>query len=138
MQNRKKRVTLESLHELLTRAATLLDKAAGEIRDLPLEPTGKNTKVIAKSLANIFDIQQSIYKIKPELTPEYLKKVPPYPKVQGKALTRAISNSFKEEEKGNIKKAVKLLEEFVATRPDRFLKSVAVRRIEELRKKNSI
>jgi len=137
MQDKKKKASLNSLDELLSRAAKLLERAAGQIRDLPLEPTGKNIKLIGKSLANIFDIQQLIYEIKPELTPEYLKKVPPYPRVQGKALTRAISNSFKEEEKGNIKKAVKLLEEFVATKPDRFLKSVAIRRIEELRKKNS-
>jgi hypothetical protein len=33
---------------------------------------------------------------------------------------------------------VKLLEEFVGTKPDRFLKPVAVRRIEELRKKYGI
>jgi hypothetical protein len=138
MQDRKKKISLESLDESLTKAATLLDKAAGQIRDLPLEPTGNNIRLIGKSLANIFDIQKLIYEIKPELTPEYLKKVPPYPRAQGKALTLAISNSHREEEKGNIKKAVRLLEEFVATKPGRFLQSVAVRRIEELRKKSSI
>jgi hypothetical protein len=56
MRNRKKKVTLESLQGLLTRAAKLLDKAAGEIRDLPLEPRGKNIKLIGENLANIFAI----------------------------------------------------------------------------------
>ena len=138
MQNRKKKISLESLDELLTRAAKLLDKAAGQIRDLPLEPTSKNIRLIGESLANISEIQHLIYGIKPELTPEFLKEVPQYPGKQGRALTRAMANSFKEEEKGNIKRAVKILEEFLATEPNKFPKSIAVRQIEELRKKYGI
>jgi hypothetical protein len=91
MQDRKKKLSLESLDELLTRAAKLLDKAAGQIRDLPLEPTSRNIRLIGESLANISEIQHLIYEIKPELTPEFLKEVPPYPREQGRALTRAMS-----------------------------------------------
>lgn len=138
MQDKKKKVSLESLNESLTKAAKSLDKAAGQIRDLSLEPTSKNIRLIGESLANISDLQHLIYEIKPELTPEFLKTVPPYPRKQGKALTRAMAYSFKEEEKGNIKAAVKLLEDFLATGPDKFLKKVAATQIKELRRKYSI
>jgi hypothetical protein len=53
MQDKKKNVSLESLNESLTKAAKSLDKAAGQIRDLSLEPTSKNIRLIGESLANI-------------------------------------------------------------------------------------
>jgi hypothetical protein len=138
MRDKQRKITLESLHGLLTRAAKLLDKAAGEIWDLPLEPTRNNIQLIGESLSNIHEIKQVIYKAKPELIPEFLKEVPSYPREQGRALTKAMAISYDEEEKGNIRAAVTLLEDFLATKPDERLTSVAEFRIDELRKKYGI
>ena len=64
--------TLEALYENLNRAARALDRAAGQIRDVPLEPAGENIRRIANILAEIFEIQQQIYPLRPELIPEHL------------------------------------------------------------------
>lgn len=64
--------TLEALYKNLDRAARTLDRAAGQIRDTPLEPTRDNIRRIAKALAEIFEIQQEIYPLRPELIPHHL------------------------------------------------------------------
>ena len=71
--------SLNSLSEHLQIAADRLDQAANEIRDLPLEPTKKHIRLIAESLANIFQIQHQIYEQAPELKPDYLKAETPKP-----------------------------------------------------------
>ena len=67
--------TLESLHELLKSASASLDRAAGEIRDVPLEPARRNILRIAEILERIDAIQNEIYRLKPELIPEHLWEV---------------------------------------------------------------
>jgi len=64
--------TLESLHETLDGAAKLLDQAAGEIRDIPLEPRRDNIRRVGEILGQIFDLQREIYRLRPELIPTSL------------------------------------------------------------------
>ena len=64
--------TLEALYKNLERAARTLDKTARQIRDTPLEPTRENIRRIANALSEIFDIQQEIYPLRPELIPHHL------------------------------------------------------------------
>ena len=65
---------LKSLNELLSAEAGILDTAAAEIRDIPLDPKKEHISKIDHALTLIFDIQHLIYKICIELDPEHLKK----------------------------------------------------------------
>jgi len=65
-------VTLEALHEQLNHAESLLDQAAGQIREIPLEPVSANVRRIGEILAQIFELHTEIYKLRPELIPTHL------------------------------------------------------------------
>lgn len=63
----------ETLNKLLSESAANLDKAAHMIRDLDLSPEA-NIKKIGEALANIFELQLQIYRLRPDLKPNFLKK----------------------------------------------------------------
>ena len=71
--------SLESINEKLRVAAENLDQAATEIRDLPLEPPKQHIRAIGEALANVFQIQHEIYRLRPELEPAYLREESPEP-----------------------------------------------------------
>ena len=62
---------IEQLHERLLAAAALLDQAAAEIRDVPLQPCSENVLHIGTALAEIFDILRAIYAVRPDLEPPH-------------------------------------------------------------------
>lgn len=62
---------LAKLHRTLMVAGSLLDNAAGQIRDAALSPTKTHIHSIGEALGNIYDIQHAIYKLRPDLEPEY-------------------------------------------------------------------
>jgi hypothetical protein len=64
---------LDSLTALLSEAAKLLDQSAGQIRDTGLNPE-ENIRKIAEALAEIFEVRMQIFQLRPDLTPDYLKK----------------------------------------------------------------
>jgi hypothetical protein len=73
---RSKRVeqpSLDSLNALLSEAAKLLDQSAGQIRDTGLNPE-ENIRKIAEALAEIFEVRMQMFQLRPDLTPDYLKK----------------------------------------------------------------
>jgi hypothetical protein len=61
------------LNALLSEAAKLLDQSAGQIRDTGLNPE-ENIRKIAEALAEIFEVRMQIFQLRPDLTPDYLKK----------------------------------------------------------------
>lgn len=63
----------DSLDELLTMAASKLDAAASMIRDLSLSSEA-NVRKLGEALVNIYEIQHDIYKVRPDLRPDFLKK----------------------------------------------------------------
>ena len=65
--------SLDSLNALLSEAAKLLDQSAGQIRDTGLNPE-ENIRKIAYALAEIFEVRSQIFQLRPDLTPDYLKK----------------------------------------------------------------
>ncbi|MEW6585497.1 MAG: DUF3658 domain-containing protein [Nitrospirota bacterium] len=60
-------------------AAENLDQAANEISDLPLDPPQKHIRAIGEALVNIFQIQHEIYRLRPDLRPDYLNEETPVP-----------------------------------------------------------
>ncbi len=65
--------SLDSLNDLLTEAARLLDEASSQVRDLQLNPE-QNIRKIGEALANISEVRLQVYAQRPDLAPEYLKK----------------------------------------------------------------
>ena len=64
----------KSINVLLKQAAQLLDQVAVEIQNTPLAPTTKNIGHVGEALSQIFEIQQQIYALHPELTPDFLNQ----------------------------------------------------------------
>ena len=71
--------SLESINEKLRAAAEMLDQAAHEIRDLRLDPAKKLISGIGVALGNIFQIQHEIFRLRPDLQPDFLKEETPVP-----------------------------------------------------------
>lgn len=64
-------INIDNLNSILTESAKELDVAACMIRDLDINKTS-NVKRIGEALVNISEIQLELYKIKPDLKPDYL------------------------------------------------------------------
>ncbi len=71
----KREVSLEYLDARLRRSVKLLDSCTSLIRDLELNPK-RNIRRIAEAMVEVFEIQNEIYKLRPDLMPDYLKKPP--------------------------------------------------------------
>lgn len=68
--------TLESLYKLLNEASSILNEAAHEIKDIPLEPKPENIMHIADALGSILDIKLKIHERNPEITVTNLREQP--------------------------------------------------------------
>jgi hypothetical protein len=125
---------LKSLNETLCAAARILDNAATEIRDIPLDPTRENISTIAKALSLIFDIQRQIYQVEPNLEPEYLKRPSPYPKELNRRFGEIV---IKDAELCDLKRyleAIALYENFINENPPEFFINMAKNRITKIRR----
>ncbi len=65
--------TLDELNARLEHSATLLSGSTRATRELGLDPTA-NVRRIGEALACIFEIQKQIFELRPDLTPESLKR----------------------------------------------------------------
>ena len=61
------------LDSLLTEIGRKLDEAPDLIRALDFDPE-KNVRSVGEALVLVFGIQHEIYKVQPELEPDFLKK----------------------------------------------------------------
>lgn len=123
--------TLESINRLLSVSATLIDHAAVEIRDAKLEPVHENIERIGKALAEVFEIQHQIYKLKPELTPEHLKQ-PSEHYAANRLLTEYMYNASEFELAGNTERAIAIFQEFLALESSPMHRDIAASEIERL------
>jgi hypothetical protein len=89
----------------------LLDSAAGQIRDAALSPTKEHIHKIGEALVAIFEIQQAIYKIKPELEPKYDE--PPQEVTEAnQRLGNALISAYDLADNGKLDEAINYLSEF--------------------------
>ncbi len=63
--------SLERLNFTLKTSAYFPNSAAVQIRDIALSPTKEHIHKIGETLVAIYEIQQAIYQIKPDLAPQY-------------------------------------------------------------------
>ena len=121
--------TLDSINDLLSEAAKMLDQAASQIRDVPLEPAKEHIHRIGEALANVFEIQHQIYEARPDLKPFYLDEE--LKDLEGnRALGKAMVEASKLADAGNIVEAIKVLENFTNSSPASKLRSIAEGEIE--------
>jgi len=112
--------TLESLYEKLEGATQLLDRAAADIRDIPLEPKSANIRAIAETLSQIFDLQRQIYHQRPELIPTHLWDIRkpggnPPPELIIRGAFRKVELA---ERSGDVPLAIQLLEFLLRVQPE--------------------
>jgi hypothetical protein len=126
--------SLDSLNDLLTQAATLLDMAAEEVRDIPLEPKKENIRWIAAILSEIFEMQQRIYALRPDLKPPFLSEPSKNPE-SNRALGRALVEAGRLDDEGQLDAAVAVLESYQAAESSTHHREIAQSLIERLREK---
>ncbi|MDN6882707.1 hypothetical protein QMO14_03735 [Variovorax sp. CAN2819] len=125
----------ESIHQLLTVAARLLDRAASEIRDARLEPVRGNIGRTGEILAGIFEIEQQIYLLRPELKPAYLNALSPYPE-SNKLLTRFMFEACQLEDAGEFGRAIEKYEEYLSLEESTHHREIAEGEIRRLSKRD--
>ena len=112
--------TFESLHEKLEAATRLLDQAAADIRDIPLEPKSANIGVIAETLSQLYDLMRQIYPHRPELIPTHLWEIrKPDGNPSPDLIVRgALRRAQIAERSGDTPMAIQLLEFLLRAQPD--------------------
>lgn len=125
---------LKSLNESLSAAARILDFAATEIRDIPLNPTKNNISTIGEALSLIFEIQQKIYNGDPTLEPEYLKRPSPYPAELNRKFGEIVIKDADLCDLERYEEAISLYESFIKEDPPEFFANMAKDRIAKIKK----
>jgi hypothetical protein len=138
----KRKASLDNLHKLLTDAANKLDRAAREIRDIPFEPRKEYIRKIAGAIGNILDIRHKIYQSRPDLQPDYLRKLKPLKNREAnRAWGNAMMGAVDLEGDGDIDGALSTLEAFLATDPpDQYRREVKahIARLNKTYRKKSV
>jgi hypothetical protein len=124
--------SLNTINQLLTVAATLIDKAATEIRDAKLEPVRENLEKMGRALAEVFEVQHEIYALRPELAPAYLKEQSPNPEAN-RLLTEFMVRASDLEHAGNIEGAIAEFQRFLSLDSSPLHEDIARGEIERLR-----
>jgi hypothetical protein len=124
--------SLDTISRLLTVAAMLIDKAAGEIRDAKFEPIGENIERMGRALGEVFDVQHKIYALRPDLAPEYLKEPNPFSE-GNQLLTEFMARASALERDRNVPGAIAEYERFLALNSSQFHSEIALVEIERLR-----
>lgn len=108
--------SIEDINRLLGSCAAELDRCAGLIRDTELAPVKENIHRIGHALYNIFEIQNEIFKLQPELMPKGWNEP-----VTDKELNRVFGELLIETEdmcqSGKPHTAIERLEAFIGIHP---------------------
>jgi hypothetical protein len=124
--------TAESINRILSVAASLLDRAASEVRDGKLEPVRGNIERLSKALAEVMEVQLEVYKVQPELAPKYLTQNTEH-SAANRLLTQYMYNASEFELAGNTVQAIATFQEFLALESSPVHRSIAVGEIERLK-----
>ena len=124
---------LKSLNEQLSAVASILDTVASGISEIPLNPSKENIARIGQALSLIFNVQQQIYKVAPELEPEFLKWPSPYPKEVGRRFGEILIMESDLCAEKNYYEAIALLESYISENPPVFFIQMARNRIKRLK-----
>ena len=122
---------LEKLHQTLNVAASLLDSAATQIRDVPLTPAKTHIHTIGETLSNIFDIQRAVYRERPDLEPKY-DEPPEEVRAANRRLGETLIAAHDLADNGHIPEALALLSAFESSDPSAHHRVLAAAQRERL------
>ena len=120
--------SIETLHESLLAAATLLDTAAGEIREISTFPTNDNIYKIGKALAEIYEVLRVIYAVHPDLKPVELVERKSDAEAN-KRLGPVLDRAYQEVRNGNTHEAILLLQEYAENEPSQLHRDIALNEV---------
>lgn len=117
--------THEQLHRTLRAAAQFLDGAASQVRDLPLQPTRENIRLLGEALALVFQVQRNVEVALPSLAKQY-----PEPTEEESAANRRLGAALVAadelaEHQSNVEAAA-FLESFAAQESSMFHRDLAL------------
>ena len=124
----------ESIEGLLRAASALLDRAAGEIREAPLQPVRANVTKIGKALAEVAELQLVIWQAHPHLRPDYMNETPPDSEAN-RLLTVAMGRAVAHEENRNLERAISIYREFLTQESTPHHQAIARAEIDRLVRK---
>ncbi len=122
----------EEIDSILKSCATHLDKCAGLVRDLPLEPVRENIYRIGRALAEIGELRAELFKLHPQLKPEGWDDPLPnadYNQMFGQTILQAEELC----DAGKPNEAVKCLESFIFIGPPEELQRLAQNEVQKLK-----
>ncbi len=122
---------LGNLNKRLRVIASLLDGTASNIRDAPLSPTNDNIRHIGEALFAIYEIQRSIYKLRPELEIPY-EEPPEEIAAANKRLGEALIQAYDLADDSKLAQAVGILTAFEKDEPSDYHRSLAAGEIQRL------
>jgi hypothetical protein len=128
--------SIESVDRLLSVAATLLDRAASGIRDLPLEPVRPNIHRIGTALAEICELRNLIFASRPDLAPPHLV-IPNREAEANRLLGEYLIRAYENEDAGAFGAAISELEQFLERESSTSHREIAEQEIERLRSLNN-
>jgi hypothetical protein len=131
-QQREAMASIEDINKLLRSCAAELDRCAGLIRDAGLDPVKQNIHRIGHALFNISEIQNEIFKLKPELMPKEWNEP-----ITDKELNRAFGELLIESgdlcESGKPLSAIERLEAFIGIHPGKNFSEMAKNEIASIK-----
>jgi hypothetical protein len=122
---------LGKLHQTLKVAASLLDSAAGQIRDAALSPTKTHIHSIGEALVSIFEIQHAIYKLRPELEPKH-EETSQEDSLANRRLGETLIAAYDLADNERLSEAIALLATFVANDSSEFHRELVAIELERL------
>lgn len=122
---------LADLHQRLRVAASLLDGAASQIREIPLSPTSQHIHSIGEALVSIFEIQSAIHQLRPELVPEY-DEPPEEVRAANRRLGEVLVAAYDLADSARVADAISMLKTFAATEPSEQHRAMAASEVERL------
>ncbi|MGH2361818.1 MAG: hypothetical protein ACRDGM_14925 [bacterium] len=123
--------SLEELNSTLRMATALLDAAVVQVRDLAVSPVRDHIRLIGDAMAKVFEIQETIYQLRPELRPAYLDQRSPNPEAD-RRLTRLLGDAYRRSDSGDRLGAIELLQSFASTETSELHLEIARHEIERL------
>ena len=125
---------LKSLNELLSAAAKILDDAAVEVRNIPLESKEENIKRIVVALTCIAEIQLEIYKIQPDLKPKTSNMKSPFPPEANRRFGEILLKASDLCENTEYQEAVSVFEDYLSEKPPDFFVRLAGNQIQRIKR----
>ena len=129
--------TPEELNRLLSLCCEQLVDCSAIIKELPLEPAGKNIYRVGKALAEISEIRSELYKLQPHLKPEKWDQ-PPSEEDYAEMFQEALRQVAEQIQAGKPDQAIETLESYLYIGPTEKYENLANEEIRKIRSKYGV